>query len=470
MQITIEDISPVEKRVEFELPWTEVAPRLDKAYDALRREVHLRGFRPGKAPRPVLERLYRSSVEDDVARELVEMSLGQAIKDKQIEPVAAPTVDKLEMKAGAPFKFAARIEVRSQVVPKDYSGIALSRRPPKITEEEVDKAVEAYRRQLTEFLPVEGRTVASDTDVLVVEVHGKVGEHKVKKNSVMVDLADEGGGPLPGLAQRLRGVALDGGPQEIKYRIADDEKVKDLAGKEVSLRVTIKEARVRKEPAIDDEMAKDTGEADTLAGLKDKIRDKLRETDGQRIRREMIAALVKEVVKRNPFAIAPALVDRHADAIISRAKTQLMMSGIDVEAGGGLDEAKMKKDFQGEAEEEARATVLIQAIAEREGVQVSDADVQKRIAELAAARQENAKKLRAELESNQRIHGLKMQLLEEKTLDMLLAQAKITDEDPDRMIITPNEAKGGSERLVLTPEEAKAEHLAPSAAAKPKRK
>ena len=133
MQITIEDLSPVEKRVEFELPWADVAPKLDKAYDALRKDVRLPGFRPGKVPRALLERMYRRQVEDDVARDLVEHSLGQAIRENQLQPVAPPTVDELEIKAGAPFKFKARVEVRSQVTPKDYSGVPLSRRPAKVS-------------------------------------------------------------------------------------------------------------------------------------------------------------------------------------------------------------------------------------------------------------------------------------------------------------------------------------------------
>ncbi len=118
MQITIEDLSPVEKKVEFELPWADVAPKLDKAYDSLRREVKLPGFRPGKVPRAILERMYRRQVEDEVARELVERSLGQAIQENQIQPVAPPAVAEIEIKTGAPFKFSARVEVRSQVTPE----------------------------------------------------------------------------------------------------------------------------------------------------------------------------------------------------------------------------------------------------------------------------------------------------------------------------------------------------------------
>jgi trigger factor len=453
MQITIEDISPVEKRVDFELPWRDVAPKLDKAYDQLRRDVHLKGFRPGRVPRSIIERLYRHQVEDDVARELVELSLGQAIEENQIQPVAPPRVDKLELKNGEPFRFSARVEVRSQITPKDYSGVPVSRRAPKVTDEDVTAALENYRQQLTQYKPVEGRTTTADDDVLVVEVHGRIGEHKVKKNTVMVDLARDDAGGVPGLGARLRGVATDAPHVEVRYQIADDAPAKSLAGKEVNLHVTIKEARERKRPALDDELAKDTGEADTLEDLKQKIRERLLEQDRQRIKQELTTALSKAIVARNPFPIAPALVERHADALVARARAQLMMAGIEFE-DGSAEVARLKDDVKGEAEDQARASILIQAIAEREGVEVSDAELQKRVAELATARQENVKKLRAELERSGRIHGVRAQLLEEKTLDMLLGQAKISDEDPERLIVTPEEAGA---RLVVTPDEARAE-------------
>lgn len=439
MQITIEDISPVEKKVDFELPWADVAPKLDKAYSDLRRDVRLKGFRPGKVPRAIVERMYKRQVEDEVARDLIESSLGQAIQEKQIQPVAPPTVDNLELKSGSPFKFSARVEVRSQVVPKDYSGVELTKRKAKVSDEQITEALENYRRRLTEYKPVEGRTETAPTDVLMVEVHGKVGEHKIKRKQLAVDLEDETGGALPGLASRLRGLPINSSEVEVKFTLADDIAQKELAGRAVDLKVTIKEAREKKQPAIDDEMAKDTGEAETLDGLRDKIRQRLIENDEQRIKREMIQTLVKQLVKVNDFPIAPTLVERHAQAIVNRAKNQLMMAGIDVE-GQNFDEAKMRQEFRADAEEEARGTILVQAIAEREGITATDADIQKRVAEIAASRQENPKKLRAELEKDHRIHQVRNQIIEQKTLDMLIAQAKITDEDPARLIVTPDEA------------------------------
>ena len=438
MQITIEDLSPVEKRVEFELPWADVVPKLEKAYDSLRRGVRLPGFRPGKVPRALIEKMYKRQVEDEVARDPVEHSLGQAIRENQIQPVAPPTVEELEIKSGAPFKFTARVEVRSQVTPKDYAGVPLTRRPASVTDEAVAEALEGYRRRLTEFKPVEGRTETSDSDLLLVEVSGKVGEHKLKRRQMAVDLENDTEGALPGLASRLRRKPIGGEPIEVDYTMSGEGLLPELAGKQVHLHVTIKEVREKKVPALDDEMAKDTGEADTLEGLRGKVRDRLVEGEERRIKGEMTRALIKELIKRNEFAVAPALIDRYATLLVNRAKQQLMMMGIDTE---GIDDARMRDEMRAEAEEEARGSILIQAIAEREGITVTDADLQKRIAELAAARNENPKQLRAELEKDQRIHQIEGQIREQKALDMLIAQAKITDEEAPSLIVTPEQAK-----------------------------
>jgi trigger factor len=152
----------------------------------------------------------------------------------------------------------------------------------------------------------------------------------------------------------------------------------------------------------------------------------------------MTRALIKELIKRNEFAIAPALIERYAQLLVNRAKSQLMMMGIDVE---GIDDTKMREEVRAEAEEEARGSILIQAIAEREGITVNDADLQKRIAELASARNENPKQLRAELEKDHRIQQIENQIREQKALDMLIAQAKITEEAAPSLIVTPEQAK-----------------------------
>ena len=220
------------------------------------------------------------------------------------------------------------------------------------------------------------------------------------------------------------------------------------------LHVTIKEAREKKVPALDDEMAKDTGEAETLEGLRGKVRERLLEADERRIKGEMARALIKELVKRNEFPVAPALIERYAQLIVNRAKQQLMMAGIDVES---VDDAKMRRRSAARRRRRRAGAILVQAIAEREGITVSDADLQKRIAELAAARNENPKQLRAELEKDHRIHQVETQIREQKALDMLIAQAKITDEEAPSLIVTPEQAKREAQPRPAKPKQRAAE-------------
>ena len=142
--------------------------------------MRLPGFRPGKVPRAILERMYRRQVEDDVARELVEPSLGQAIHENQIQPVAPPTVDELEIKIGAPFKFSRPGRGPLAGDPQGLHAASPStRRPPKVTDEQVAEALESYRRRMTQFKPVEGRARRpGEADLVRAEVSGEVGEHK----------------------------------------------------------------------------------------------------------------------------------------------------------------------------------------------------------------------------------------------------------------------------------------------------
>jgi len=427
MQLSIEDISPVEKRVDFEIPWGDVAPRLDRAYMALSKQVKLHGFRPGKAPRAVLEKMYASRVEDEVAREIIEMSLGQAIEEKQIAPVAPPRVDKLDLKAGQVFKFSALVETKTVVVPKDYKGLGLKRRPAKVEESQIQQQLDQHQRQLTQFLPIEeGRATTKEGDLVLIEVSGKVGTHKIKGKTASVDLGDTSREPLPGLAAQLKDFPVNAADHEVRYRIADDVSQRELAGQEVVLKVTVKEVRSRKVPAIDDDLAKDTGEAETLAGLKEKIRARLEEADKQRISTELSQQAIKAVVKANDFVVSRSMVDRFAKGMVEQFKAQLASMGIEPGAAG-IDDNRMFAESKVEAEQQARASVLLNAIAEAEKVEVSDADVQKKLAELAAARQENVKKLRADLERTGRISGLRRQIQDDKTLELLVSLAKIAD-------------------------------------------
>lgn len=428
MQVTVSEISPVEKKVAVEIPWPYVAQKLDEAYKDLSRGVALKGFRKGKVPRPMLEKMFGRQVEQEVIKQLVQESFVTAAHQHQLEPVAEPIVDDAQLHKGKPFHYSARVEVRSIVEPKDYEGVELHQRGAKVSDEDLDKALERKRQELTEFKPIEGRDALQASDVAVIDVTGTVGERKFEKEAMMVDLSEPARDPIPGLLATLVGVPIKAQQHEVTFVIPQDGEgvAKEVQGARVALKITVKEAREKQMPALDDEFAKDTGEADTLAELREKLRGKLLADDEKAAREELKSEMVKELLKRNSFAVAPALVERQLDAMIQRTRLGMAMRGIDYRSAG-LDEQRMRDELRESANDEVRAAFLIDAIAEKEKVQVSDAELEKKLAELAQARDKSVPRLKAELQKEGRLDALKHQLREEKTLDLLLSRANIKE-------------------------------------------
>jgi trigger factor len=430
MQVQIEDLSPVEKKVAVEIPWERVREKLDAAYKELGRGVKLRGFRPGKVPRPVLEKMFGKQVQQDVAKDLVQESFLSAAREHKLEVVAEPVVEDAIIRSGETFKYSARVEVRGDVPLAKVDGLSATRKKVKVEDSEVDHSLEHQRQQHTEYKPIEGRTTAAATDVMVLAVKGTVGEHKIDRPELMVDLGDDHHEPLPGLTAALMGLALDAKDHPITLDIAADHSQKELAGRKAELKVTVKDAREKIVPALDDEFAKDTGEADTLAELKDKLRAQILEGKQKDAEREARAGVLKALVAANQIPVAPALVERAMDSQIERARMSLMMQGIDMDKSG-VDVRGLREKMRDSGLEEVRGQLLLEAIAEQEKLEVSDGEVDAKVTELAKQREKPPGKLKAEMARDGSLESLRWRLRQEKALDHVVARATITEAEPE---------------------------------------
>ena len=433
MQVTISELSPVEKKIAVELPWPAVALKLDEAYRDLQKQVEMKGFRKGKVPRAILEQRYGQRVEQDLIQKLVQETFITAATEHKIEPVAEPVVNDAHLHKGKNFHYTAHVEVRSVVEPKDYFDVAVEQRAPKVSDEDVTNSLEQKRRELTEYKVIDATHRAdmktTDRDVLVLHAVGTIGDEKFDRDGMMVDLGEAAQDPVPGIGKALVGLAVDAKDHEISFSSKQGEPKAEVE-KPVKLKITVRDAREKTMPALDDEFAKDTGEAGTLAELREKTKAKLLAEDEKTAKSELRQSLVKEILKKNAFPVAATLVERQLDALVHRAKIQMMMRGIDprvAAASGALDEVRMRDDLRENANDEVRAAFLVDAIATKEKVEVNDAEFEKKIAEMAEQRQKPVPKLKAELQKEGRLETVRYQLREEKTLDLLLSRAKISD-------------------------------------------
>src|SRR5262249_7064117 len=203
-------------------------------------------------------------------------------------------------------------------------------------------------------------------------------------------------GRLPGLAAALTGIPIDAKDHELTLEMPAEHEHAEVAGKTAKLTVSIKDAREKVVPALDDEFAKDTGEADTLDELRGKLRATLEKVAHERAERDMREGLIKELVAKNPTEVAPALIERGIDSQIQRPRRSLAMQGVDLEQTG-VDLAGMRDRLRAGAADEIRGQLLLEAVADKEGIEITDADVDAKIHELALAQGKRPAKVKGEM-------------------------------------------------------------------------
>lgn len=427
MQVRIEEVSPVEKKMYVEVPWETVSEKLGAAYRELGKGVALKGFRKGKVPRAVLEQVYGARVNAEVAYELVRESFLRANQEHDLAAVAEPRVEEAEpIKKGQPFRFQAIIEVRGEVVPQDYTGLPIEKRRLAIPESAVDEQLAQLRREHTELRPIEGREVTEAGDILGLSVIGTIGEHQINQPQFALDLEDEEREPLPGMRQALIGLPIDTKDKSLELLVPEDYKDETIRGRKAELTVTILEARAKEVPALDDEFAKDTGKADTLEGLRAALRKELEDRETGAIDREAREGALRELIKKNQIPVASSLVDR---AIVMQYQRLRQMLGVKLDRNdptAGLTE-DLREKMRPTSADEVRGQLLLEAIGDKEHISVTDDELGKHIEETAKTRSMPAAKLRAEWQRDGRLDSVTYSLRQDKVLKFLVEKAIVTE-------------------------------------------
>ena len=429
MKIEVENVSPVERKVTIEVDPDRVAKELEQAYVGLGRRVKLRGFRPGKAPRKVLERNFRSEVESEVAEKIVQASFAEAVRVEDIDVVAPPHVSISEGVAeGKPLRYTARVEVKPKIEPKDYKGLSVKRRPPTVTDDQVAAEITRIQDGMAQLVPVEGRFDAQEGDWAVVDHEGTI-EGKpfegARAEGVTVKVAP--GSVTEGNLEALKGKKL-GDVVEIEEPFPADHRVEALRGKVAKMKVTLKALKARQLPAVDDALAKSLGVegVETLEQLRARIRSDLQKREDRRAENELKDALVKAALEKNEFEVPPALVERDIDGMLEGAAERFARQGIDIRQLG-LDVARMRGDLREQALLQVRGRLLLESIADAEKIEVTDDDLQAEVTRIAGELGMALAQAQQQMRGAQARDALKSKIREDKAMSILSSAATIQE-------------------------------------------
>ena len=425
MKTSIESVSGVEKRIRVEVPADEVSQRVEAGYAKVRKVAPLRGFRKGKAPMAMVRRVFKESVETDVAEDLVRNSLSEAVKENSLKILSLPKIDGAKLTEGEEFVFTATVEVVPEVTPEGYRGIPIAKEEAVVRDEDVDTAIDRLRESFAQFHAVEGRGAGGSDLVEFGFTATSEGETVEKSDSSSIVL--EGRVPFgKEFESHLSGVR-PGEEKTFEVRFEPDFANRKYAGKQVVFEVKVNGVREKKLPEMDDEFAKGFGDIDGLSDLREKIRVRLVQEAKEAARGGMEEQIRQGLLEKNSFEVPKTLVDREIVSMIEDTASRLVSQGIDLKKVS-LDFEKMKERFAPNAERSVRLSLLLAAIAEKEGIDVPYSEIEAEMKEMAARSGIEYEKIREMYGDEERMDNLRNRLLDKKVMASLLASAVAKEE------------------------------------------
>jgi trigger factor len=428
MKTSVDAVSGVERKITIEIPAEEVDRRIEQEFVELRRMVPLRGFRKGKAPMEMVKRMFRASVEAEVSEHLVKESLTEVVKEKELKVLSLPGVEEAKVVPGKDFVFSATVEVVPEIEPVGYKGIPVMREKVSVTDEEVSAAVERLRESFAQFHAVEGRG-ASESDLVEFGFTARAGGETVEKSDATAVVLSGGVPYGEEFERRMLGVE-SGTTRAFEVAYPADFRNPKYAGRTVAFEVKVSGVREKKLPEMDDAFAKQFGDVSGVDELKVKVRERLVAEGEEHARHHAEEALRKGLAERNPFDVPATLVKRQTIAMMQDTFQRLASQGVDLKKMN-LDVDKMSERFAPNAERMVRVSLLIDAIARKENIDVSFPEIDAEMKAMAAAEGIEHEKVREMYSSEERMDALRDRLLERKVMGFLMENAEVTEGSPE---------------------------------------
>ncbi len=423
MKVDIEEISSTKRALRIELPPQSLLEKLEVVYLHLAKKARLPGFRPGKVPRDILRSRFKEEAKREALQELVPESYSQALKEANLSPVSEPRLDEVVCEEGEPFSYRATFDVKPELQLSGYTGVEVHKEKVEATDAEVDRALEYLRDRAAEYVPMDGWPALQE-DLLVVDYEGFTGGKPLKgvsgQNASILLGAHQF---LPEFEAQLHGLKK-GEIKEFSLEFPTDYGRRELAGKRVLFRVTVKEVKKKQVPPLDNDFAKSASACEDVSELREKVRqDLLAHKELEHVGR-LKSQILEKLRAAHPFDPPESLVDAEVEAILADLRRD----------GGGHRATPIRSEDEATrtrakdlALKRVRNSLLLEAVAKQEALAVSEEELHSEIELTAAALNQKPEAFRKLLEREGRTETIRMQVLERKALDLLYERAKVVE-------------------------------------------
>jgi trigger factor len=424
MQVNVEELSPVQKKINIEIPAERVNEEIERAYSAIQKKAKIQGFRPGKAPMTLIKRTYSDAMRDDVMRRLYEQTLYKALDEHKIEPVDSPTIESDILEQGTTFKYSALVEVMPQILLNDYTGLEVNKEKYTANPESIDGELARMRENMAQLIPADENASIELGNSVTLDYSFSV-EGFPEENSIAEDAVVEVGENrlIPGFEEQLIGLK-SGDTKEFSLILPEGYRNSEAAGKEGLFKVTVKEM-----PELDDEFAQQFGDYDTIADLKSKMVEYHEKHETERIENELKDRAIKALIMKNPLDVPESMVKRQLDYMLENLKNRLKSQQMSLDMMG-LDEAGFRVRFHDDAADKVRGGLLLMALVEKENITISDEDLNNHYEKIAAGNPDMLNRIKEYYGANKNAkNSIISEIKEDKAISILINNAVITEVD-----------------------------------------
>jgi len=433
MQVTVKDVSTVKKILSIEVPEKDVVQELDNAYKTLKKNAKIKGFRPGKAPRSVLERYYKQDVHNDVTSKLLQDSFIAALKETELSIVGQPQLDPPSLDEKGPYKYEATVEVKPELGELDFKGLKLQKNLYEVSDEEIDTQLTLLQKNLAKREPITEERPVQENDFVSIDYQGfKDGQPFVETQKTKNFTMKIGAGSiLKEFDEQIIGMQ-PGASREIQVKFPEDYFNDKLANHEITFQTTVNEIREEKLPEIDDEFAKELGQYENLDAVKKAITDNLKQGYDKRAEHELNEQIFEALIAKTEFELPESMVEYELEGIVEEAERSFAYYNKSMEEAG-LSKEKLSEQYRGTAEKQVRRHLILGQIVDQEKLTLADEELEKGFEEIAASVNQPAEQIRSYYQQNSdKLEIFKHTLLEKDAIKLIIEHSTIENVEPQK--------------------------------------
>lgn len=434
---------PARVIVEVEVEAERVEAAVEQAYRRIVRQLRIPGFRPGRAPRRIVElHVGKEALLQEAVDDLIPDLYIEATRQNELEPVDRARIDIVDMGDGKPLKFTAEVDVKPDVTLGDYEGVAVERRLRKVDDEAVDRMVERTREQMAQLVTSEKEALA-EGDYAIIDFDGFMDGEPFQGGAARGHTLEIGSGSfIPGFEEQLIGMAPEE-EREIELNFPEDYR-EDLAGKPVTFRVKLLEIKERHVPELDDEFAKDTGQFDTLDEMRADFRTRLETAAAEEADNQLRAQVAERAAEAAEVEIPDVMVEHELEHMVHEMQLNLAQSGIRWEQYLQMletTEDDWKEQVRDDAKVRVKQDLVLEAIGRAQGLQPDEDAVDERLRNLLGAGREE-EDIKEMLADEDRRTVARNGLLRTRALEWLVEHAQVTEVVYDEADVEADEENG----------------------------